>query len=222
MTRIERSWAATVGWAVAGCGFAVGAYYAWCWGGFFGVLLSLVSALITFTCAWISARESGRASCPQCQAPLAGLDAKQAERFVYCKKCQRYIVYRHGQLSAATDEISEFHSFRVKLPSRVVWPDSCCVCNAPATRSLPISGKESQAGRNLALGVVGLAAGSLVVRTGGGVGYTVEVPHCDEHTAGAKLDVQGENEMELALRSHRYWRAFVDLNIGQTLPTSSG
>jgi hypothetical protein len=218
VTRIQRDWPATIAWVVFTVVCGAGAFFSWRWGGFFGVALAVVAGFFALGAGWLALRESGRAACPGCDKPLGGLDAKVAERFVECSACHRYCVCRKGEVSLVPEDfVADAPFFKVRLPGQIRWPEVCCVCGSATTRALPVSAVESKTGSNLALGVGALAVGAIVVRTGGGARYTVEIPHCDAHTDGAKLDVVSEEECWVHFRSHAYWRAFTDLNHGQKL-----
>jgi hypothetical protein len=58
------------------------------------------------------------------------------------------------------------------------------------------------------LAAAGLAAGALVVRTGGGASGSVNVPHCDAHDDGAIF----KSEDQLLVKSHAFFGNFQELN----------
>jgi hypothetical protein len=225
--RIQRSWRDTVIYAAWGVGSAVATYFAHGWAaGAHGLVwliawaLTLVAAVMALAFVWIAARESGRATCPACNAVVGGLDAKVAFRAVPCKGCGRYVACQSGAVSMVPDDyLHATPLFVARLPQNVTWPETCCVCTATATRTVTVEKKETQTGRNLALGAAGLAVGALVVRTGGGNLWRTEVPHCGEHHDGAEIDTTDESTsgLDIKFRSYRYWQLFRDLNAGQKL-----
>ena len=227
MATIQRSWKDTIQYLLLGVGSAAGTWFLHGWAaGASGLVwliawaLTIFVGLMTIAFFWISARESGRASCPGCGAEVQGLDAKVAFRAVACKGCGRYVACRSGELSMVADDfVADSPIFLAPLPQNVAWPPLCCACGAPSTRLVAVEHQESQAGRNLALGAAGLAVGVLAVRTGGGKSFRVEIPHCDAHSDGAKLDTTDSSTsgLEMKVRSYAFWRELKDRNVGQKL-----
>jgi hypothetical protein len=225
MATIRRSWKDTIVYALFGIGSAAGTWFAHGWAaGASGIVwliawaLTLFAGVMAIAFFWIAARESGRAACPGCGASVANLDAKVAFRAVACKGCGRYVACRSGELSMVADDfVSDSPVFAAPLPQNVSWPALCCACGAPSTRLVAVEHNESQTGRNVALGAAGLAVGVLAVRTGGGRTFRVEIPSCDQHTDGAKLDTTDSSTsgLEIKVRSYAFWRDFQDRNVGQ-------
>lgn len=150
--------------------------------------------------------------CPDCGYKNSWL-TKRPSAF-QCKGCDNYLDGADGTLKLQSDDaLAEFPVYEADLPDRIRWPDGCCVCGAPATRTLQaeLEERERAGGKDLAARIA----------TAGTVGidevrkYKVEVPHCDAHSGGAALhrgrDDQGAG-LRIAFRSRTYQRAFSALN----------
>jgi hypothetical protein len=221
--KIGRAWGSTIGFAALFVVCAVCIYFLWVshwmwlfrWG---GLILCGLGVLGGFGgVVWLS----GAAECPSCHRKMSGIDTSGDTPVHTCEGCGSYFEVKQGTLVfAAPDHLADKPIFPVPLPAHISWPDGCCVCRAPATRHIPVTDTESHTGRNVALGVAGLAVGALVVRTGGGASFTIEVPHCEQHHDGAALEIKDASESQLAIkfRSVAFARDFQGLNVGQKMP----
>ncbi len=220
-SRIQRSLSETIWSVVIALGGGGVGWLGWWWSSTASGLAWLIAwvliiggALALVGGIWVAIRESGSAPCPACGKPVGGLDAKVAERYVPCKSCARYVVCRTGVVKTVGDEVITVEpTFEAKVPGQIRWPESCCLCSAPATREVEVHAQTSQAGTNVALLAVG------VVRTGGGTRYTLRVPHCAEHDGGAALTTASGEEppIKLRFRWYGYQQEFLALNFGQKL-----
>jgi len=213
-TRVQRSVGATVGYAVGGLvGLAVSALlFKWIVEGPISTGIALIPGLVAVLLVWMAVAGSGVAPCPGCGAPIGGLSTGSNDG-VLCGACKKFVEGKDGTLRM-TDEgrIAERPLFGAALPESFAWPDGCCVCAKPAARrdvvsiSLPIS---SSAGTNAAVAAL---SGGTITRSGGGVRYTVEVPHCSEHKDGAELGSGAGSSVRIRFRSYPYLRSFCELN----------
>jgi hypothetical protein len=221
--KIGRSWGSTIGFGVLLVVSVACIYFLWMshwmwlfrWGGLilcgFGALGGVGGVV------WLS----GAAPCPSCKRNISGIDTSGDTPVHTCEGCGAFFEVKAGNLVfVAPDYLADQAIFPVPLPAQIAWPHGCCVCRAPATRQIPVSASESQTGRNVALGVAGLAVGALVVRTGGGASFTIEVPHCEQHSDGAALEIKdaSESQLEIKFRSVAFARDFQGLNVGQKMP----
>jgi hypothetical protein len=239
---LGRSWLHTIGYTLAGAGLAFGSYSCHgCTSGlprwqpawvavWVGVLAIAVVALGMLMLAF---SESGAAKCIQCQAKMSGLDVSGDTPVLECEKCHTYyaLLKKEKQLATVDDgHVADKPVYPVAVPpSKIHWPEECCVCGNPATRRLKIEGNKSQTGANVALGVAALAVGVVAIRTGGGISLGFEVPHCDAHEGGAAIEIEDHEvkdgqivklDAKLLFRGVDYARAFRMANYGQTLSTA--
>ena len=156
--------------------------------------------------SWAMASGLKGAACPACGNKHWEISEGDHET---CLECESYLT---GDAKAIwlvpEDHVADEPTFALELKESFYWPNSCCACGAEATRTVEVSFSSSQTGRNIALAAAGLAAGALVVRTGGGASGEVSVPHCDAHENGAtfkKGDV-------LLVRSHAFLLGFKEVN----------
>ncbi len=223
--KIGRSLGTTLGFAALLVASAAGLYFLWVshwmwlfrWGGIALCGFGLLGGFGGVT--WLS----GAAACPRCNRKISGIDTSGDTPVHTCEGCGSYFEVKQGNLIfVADDHLADKPIFPVPLPAQISWPHGCCVCRGPATRQVPVTRSESQTGRNVALGVAGLAVGALVVRTGGGASFTVEVPHCELHQDGAELEIKdaSESKLEIKFRSVAFAREFHALNVGQRLPAN--
>ncbi len=182
-------------------GYDAGGFWYWA-----GGLFSLLVALVLLG----SAEPGNKASCPSCGNEIRTNDQKIQK----CSQCHCYVEYKKSEIiSLDKDTILEEPLFEASLPERFYWPNGCCICGKKATKLEELAIEKSQTGRNIALGVAGLAVGALIVRTGGGYNITLQVPHCDLHSAGIKM----KDAKSILFRSYRYYLDFCSINeIGET------
>lgn len=166
--------------------------------------------------AWRAAK-SGTAPCPGCGHTVTDLYTSE-NRGVVCRFCGKYLEGTGGSLHlTADDAVADDWIFVTTVPHTIAWPDGCCVCGAPATRTVRIEVTEKQDAafhKDLATRVATLGTMKLVEETT----HALEVPHCDAHGNGAELRLAGDSVTGLAIafRSHRYLNAFCEKN--GTLP----
>jgi len=222
-TRVVRDPGKTASNTAAALVIAVGTYYA-LWTGerrddvFLFLLSSVPIAGALFFLHRAIWRSAG-APCPGCGHAITGL-ATGANAGVACRFCGRYVEGERGALRlTADDHVADTAIYATLVPREITWPEGCCVCGEPATRTITIEAKEADAsapmGQDLAVRVATLGTMKLMER---GQVHRREVPHCAAHGNGAVLSIAGEGETGLAIafRSHRYLTAFCDKN--GTLP----
>jgi hypothetical protein len=196
---------------------AAGAVWAGARGGFWGWAIAAALA-VTALLALVGARLR-EAPCPSCGAVVYGISEGS---YASCSGCHRYLTGNGAELwLVPEDTIATSPSFGVTLPESLHLPALCAGCGARATRLIEVRHRSGQTGLNVALGVASLAAGGLLVRTGGGSSWTLAVPHCDDHDDGAALDktVRG---LVLKVRSYAFQRAFLALNAGAAKAPARG
>ncbi len=170
----------------------------WFWVG--AVLFGLAGVV------WAMASGMKGAACPACGKKHWEITEADLEA---CLGCGTYLT---GDSEAIwlvdANHVAEKPTFALELEESFYWPNSCCACGVEATRTIAVSFSSSQTGRNIALAAAGLAAGALVVRTGGGASGEVNIPHCDAHDDGATF----KKEKLLLVRSHAFLRGFNEVN----------
>ena len=98
------------------------------------------------------------------------------------------------------------------MGAQLGWPDGCCVCGQPSTRTVPVTAIRASSGSNAG---VAIATGGAVLATGR-TKFTLEVPHCAQHDNGANLSAGGsDKEMRILFRSYPYLRSFCQRNNSQ-------
>lgn len=214
VSRIERSMGATLGYlagGIVGLGLSVLLFRSFA-DGPISIGISLCPGIVGLILLWMAIAGSGVAPCPGCGAPVGGLSTKTNDG-VACDGCKKYLEGKDGNLRL-TDEnrVADSPLFGAVLPDSFGWPDGCCVCRQPSTRKESVSvslPSAASAGKGLAVTAL---TGGVVTQTGGGIRYTVEVPHCAEHKEGAALGAGTQNRVKIRFRSYPYLRAFCEQN----------
>ncbi|MFT5289688.1 MAG: hypothetical protein ACI8QS_000775 [Planctomycetota bacterium] len=146
--------------------------------------------------------------CPNCDG---GLEI-QTDELTQCQNCKAYAEQEGTTISLIKPgTVLDVPTYKITVPDEFHWPNRCCLCSSDPTRMLEFTVEKSQAGRNLLMGAAGLAAGALVVRTGGGYSGGIEAPHCDECEDGLHLE-KADDGFAILFRSYDYYRAFSEVN----------
>jgi hypothetical protein len=222
-TTITRDWGKTIANAAGGAAIAIATYWL-LWRGEGAERPVVLDTILTVAIFGVvgffvhrAVLRSGTAPCPGCGQRITDLSTG-GNRAIVCKFCGKYVEGSAGRL-LLTDErqVASDHIFETAVPRDVKWPETCCLCSAPATRALrvEVSRKEdAQSIEGLAVSVATVGVMKLVnVHT-----ESIQVPHCDRHEHGAILKLAGDSVTGLAIafRSHAYLVAFCDKN--GTLP----
>jgi len=213
-TAVTRAWGATIGLAVTGlvlCGLTVVGFFTIVIGAI-TLALALLPGLLGLAALYMAVAGAATAPCPGCGAKIDGLSTG-ANDGKLCEGCKKYLEGENGRLWL-TDEarVAETPLFGAVLADTFGWPDGCCVCGEPVARKLPVTLTVSTAKSGLGSLAVGAATGGMLLRTGGGKTFTVEVPHCAQHDDGARLASDTNETVKIAFRSYPYQRAFCALN----------
>lgn len=199
----------TIGVCV-GAGGVYLAYSAWhSTGG--SALLRWIGAVSLLVTAWFLSNVTRLRSgpCPSCGTTMLELSEGRSRA---CEQCTQYLTGNDKELwIAPPDAVSATAVFGARLPERFAWPDGCCICRQPTTRTVPVSLSVSQTGANLAASAVGLVAGRIVVRDGKTI-YSVDAPHCAQHNDGATLETQTLGPVRILFRSLAFQREFRERN----------
>lgn len=188
-----------------------------CWnstklGAFFAALFGL--GLICF-----AAFGCYECPCPDCGKPVS-MDG--ATGFVRCPHCKRYAQpTRQGLDRLSSDFVADVPVFGIPFERELQLPEACCVCRKAATRSTTLGAKMEN---TLPGGSVGEGLKKNVM-LGAGVRpmleVSVDVPHCDEHKAEARIFIeQGggslvdpeDPKLVLSVRSYSFYRDAVGLS----------
>ena len=213
-SRIQRSVGATIGYALGGLaslGLSAILFKTICEGPItFGI--ALLPGILGLILLGMAIGGSGVAPCPGCGVQVTGLSTKSNDG-VLCGGCKKFLEGKDGTLRVTEDSrIADTPLFGALLPESFAWPEGCCVCGGPAARrdvisvSLPSA---ASAGKGVAITAL---TGGTITQTGGGVKYTVEVPHCGDHKEGAALGSGTGSQVRLRFRSYPYLRSFCTLN----------
>lgn len=218
---VQRSKTAMVVWGVVALGAGVAAFYALRYGvtndgwrnvvGWIGGLALGAVALVAGAGIFFA---SGTAACPSCAKALDALDPGIA--CVAPCSCGALVKVSGGRASAlGEDDVLEAPLLRAPFPERILWPEGCLVCGAPADATEHLSAHVSSTASNLLASAVGLGLAGTVgvgfVRSGGGTTLTVEAPRCAAHTHVAAIDVRLGRPF-LLFRAVRPFRAFLARN----------
>ncbi|MEK6710237.1 MAG: hypothetical protein AABZ64_06635 [Nitrospinota bacterium] len=163
---------------------------------------------------------SGAAPCPSCGREITPL-AFGANHYVRCPACGGYAEGEGGALWAIEpDRVAGRPEFAIPLAGAWRLPGLCCACGGAAARAERLTLKRA----------FGRGPFSAAARL---PNLSVEAPHCLFHTGGAALDGEATREFStdamkgsvtvLRVRSHRFYRAFRELNGGwRGAPLTSG
>ncbi len=146
--------------------------------------------------------------CPNCDCGVEVVD----DELTQCPLCMAYMDQEGTTISLVKPgTVLAEPTYKVTPPGEFHWVNRCCLCPSDPTRMLEFSIDKSHAGRNLLLGAAGLAAGALVVRTGGGYSGGIEAPHCDRCEGGINLE-KVDDGFAILFRSYDYYRDFCGVN----------
>lgn len=152
-------------------------------------------------------------ACPSCGSFVAAPGAAGA--IVRCSECSAYNTVNADRTLAAVpaDHVAQTTVFQTYLPEAPTWPIRCCLCCGEATRIEKLTltyeadpGFDERLARSVMVGVASLGT-VIVTKHVINVTERYGVPHCDQHTGGARLMHSG-----VAFRSYAYFREFVALN----------
>ncbi|MFO0548439.1 MAG: hypothetical protein U0271_08640 [Polyangiaceae bacterium] len=177
-------------------------------------------ALPAFFLAYRAVTRCAVGECPACDMYIGGLSTGRNEA-VFCPYCGQFAEGENGELWVASDErLMDWPGFTVELPHQVRWPDGCCVCGKPATRTTEIELVETRDAnivKDLAVRTVTLGIAKLVETKK----FSVRVPHCQDHRDGAALYAAAQPDQimpAIGFRSRGYMRRFCELNHTQSRP----
>ena len=213
-TRVTRSRAHTL--FGGGIGLALGVVTVWflCVGMVGWAVVIGVLAVILLGGAW---RLSGRAPCPACGKEIAQISQQGRVGYEKCPGCGLYVEGDKGEIwPVEPDRIADEPAFSLVLPESFRMPEVCCACGEPASRFEQVK---------LRLGQVAHPNLSVFAKL---VDVGLEVPHCESHQGGGKLDREVPREplnaesllvggridpvTVLKVRSHAFYRRFRELN----------
>ena len=190
-------------WAFLTMHFAVAR---WGWG-----IAGAVAALLLWG---YGTGTAGTVECPSCGKTIDKVDPKRNSA-VLCPHCMEFGTGDGGMLDKTpADYVARSAVFGAVLPSNLVWPEGCCVCEQPATRMIEsrlVDERPASAGRDLAVGVASLGILKAVDRTT----YTIKAPHCAQHHDGVELKTPSgiDTSVALAFRSYPYYVKFRRANL---------
>lgn len=156
---------------------------------------------------------SGVGHCPDCAHPMTNLGMVQNAPTA-CRACGAYLESTDGTLRVTSSEsIDDNAIFDVPLPvGETHWPDGCCVCGDPATRSIEVEVEYTQdasLGSSVAVGA--LSVGTLKAVKKGTI--RIGVPHCSVHDDGAKVEFSLRHQLPyLSFRAKKYADEFARQN----------
>jgi hypothetical protein len=203
-TKISRSWGATIGYligAIVALVISIALFMSIVEGPVtFGI--ALIPAILALILLFMSFGGAGQTTCPVCDAQLSGLGTKSNDG-VLCASCHRYSEGKDGSLWP-TDEnrIADEPIFSSPLPEQFTFPGECCVCGKPEVSREKISLRMQNASSAVTAATVGVTSSTTV---------SVEVPHCSEHKAGARLSGTPQATL-IRFRSYPYLSAFCQMN----------
>lgn len=207
-TKISRSWGATVGYligAIVALGISILLFMSIVEGPF-TLGLALIPAIVALILLLMSFGGAGTSTCPICGAQLSGLSTKSNDGLL-CASCHRYSEGKDGLLWQ-TDEnrIADEPTFTSPLPERFSFPNVCCICGKPEVSREKITLRMQNSSSVVTAATVGVTSSTTV---------SVEVPHCAEHTGGARLSGTPQ-ATHIRFRSYPYLSAFCHMN--DTIP----
>jgi hypothetical protein len=137
------------------------------------------------------------ADCPHCGSPMLAGEVTQ------CSKCGEFALAERGALvKLPRDYVAESATFIVnmdrvlELGGVVRWPDDCCICGGPSTRTERLTQSFDSPG---------IIGNRLTLR--------FDVPHCQTHRRGVACGgTSGVVLVGLTFRSYRYYREFIHMN----------
>lgn len=163
------------------------------------------------------------AECPSCGEGIKEPTKRKKGERARCDHCHQYLQRISAEFELVDERtIEPKPAFQSLLPEEFRWPSQCCVCGGKVAGLREHSDTETQLGRNLLLGAAGLAAGAVVVRTGGGETISVRVPYCEDCKGGLRIrKIEGKHYV--AFRSYSFYLRFCELNDleGQPKPPQS-
>ena len=203
-TKISRSWGATIGYFIGGIvalGISIALFMSMVEGPI-TLGIALIPAIGALILVFMSFGGSGRTTCPICTAPLDGLSTK-ANDGVLCAKCQHYLEGKGGVLWQTDEQrIADEPLFTSPLPEQFTFPSGCCICGKTEASREKITLRMQNASSALTAATVGVTTSTTV---------SVEVPHCAEHSGGARL-AGTPQATHIRFRSYPYLNAFCQLN----------
>lgn len=188
-----------------------------CWGS--SKAGAVFAALFGFGLIAFAAFGCYESPCPDCGKAVS-MDG--AAELVRCPHCRRYARPTGAGLAALQrDFVADAPVFAIPFSEGMALPDGCCVCRKASTRHTTIGAKMEDTRPAESLGA-GLKKNALL---GAGVGTMIEVrvdvPHCDEHQADARVYIeQGagslvepeDARLVIGVRSYPYYRSALGLN----------
>ncbi len=192
-------------WIGAGLGLFYWSYSVYSSGGSWlgGSVLAFFS-LVMFVVSF-----SKSSVCPACGEDI---ELEMGEGVNRCSSCESYMITAGDTVRVPEDNYRHDKPvFKTELPEEFAWPNMCTVCSAKATCTKECTLETNQTGRNILLGAAGLAAGALVVRTGGGSTVTLSAPYCEGCTGGMELEAKGDGHL-ICFSSHGFYLAFQAMN----------
>jgi hypothetical protein len=203
-TRISRSWNATIGYLV-GAILAIGIsvlLFATIAEGPVTVGIALIPGVVGGIFLYMAFGGAGTAACPVCGATLGGLSTRVNDG-VLCPSCHVYSEGTDGALwRTDPNRVADEPIFSSPLPPEFKFPSGCCVCGRPAAGSETIKLRTQNASSAVTASTVGVTTSTEV---------SIGVPHCAEHTGGARLGGT-PGSPHIKLRSYPYLREFCELN----------
>jgi hypothetical protein len=152
-------------------------------------------------------------ACPSCGSFVSA--RAKAGAIVRCEACTQFaIVEPTGLLGTVpADHVATDHVFQAYMPETVRWPNACCLCCQPATRTQKMAltytvDAEPEDRMTAALGVAMFSVGTMALTSmTEKVTERINVPHCDAHQDGARMVQAG-----IQFRSYRDYQQFVQQN----------
>ncbi len=182
-TRVVRSWSSTLVRLLGGLGcIAVSAVmFDTMVEGAITAGLALIPGILGIVFVWSAISGSATSTCPGCGARLDSLSTGSNDG-VCCRACHNYVEGKQGELWMTDPQrVADAPLFATHVGAQLSWPDGCCVCAQPATRSIAITAIRAASASNAG---VAIATGGAVVASNR-TKFTLEVPHCAQHDNGA-------------------------------------
>lgn len=176
------------------------------------VALGAVAVAYVYMNKPVASKEAPLA-CPSCGSFVSA--AAKTGAIVRCEACSQFaIVEPSGLLGVVpADYLAAEPVFQAYLPETVRWPNACCVCGQPPTRTERLSltykvDAELEDRMTAALAVATFSVGMMELTSlTEKVTERINVPHCNEHQGGARMVQAG-----IVFRSFRYYQQFLQLN----------
>jgi hypothetical protein len=171
--------------------------------------LAVVFGLICLVGAWLAFSFTHSAACPSC-GHLRTVPSGKDNDSVECKDCGVWYHTRDGvSLVTDTDAVEERPRFSAACPTRISWPEGCCVCRGPVTTHEPVELEiEYDPGLAPAALTAAVSLGTFkLVKKGQ---FRVQVPSCGAHEGPvAELEYRAdEAQLYILFRSRAFARAF--------------